>query len=75
LGRQILLENVSSYMQFSASTMTEWEFVAGVAAESGCGILLDLNNVYVGAHNHEFDSHHYLEGIPRHIVQEFHLAA
>jgi len=74
LGRQILLENVSSYMQFSASTMTEWEFVAGVAAESGCGILLDLNNVYVAAHNHEFDSHHYLEGIPRHIVQEFHLA-
>jgi uncharacterized protein len=74
LGRQILLENVSSYMQFSASTMTEWEFVAGVAAESGCGILLDLNNVHVAAHNHEFDSHHYLEGIPRHIVQEFHLA-
>jgi len=74
LGRQILLENVSSYLQFSASAMTEWEFVAGVAAESGCGILLDLNNVYVAAHNHGFDSHDYLEGIPRHIVQEFHLA-
>jgi len=74
LGRQILLENVSSYLQFSASTMSEWQFVAGVAAESGCGILLDLNNVYVAAHNHEFDSREYLEGIPRHIVQEFHLA-
>ena len=74
LGRQILLENVSSYLQFSASTIPEWEFVAGVAAESGCGILLDLNNVYVAAHNHEFDSREYLEGIPRRIVQEFHLA-
>jgi uncharacterized protein len=74
LGRQILLENVSSYLQFSASTMSEWDFVAGVAAESGCGILLDLNNVYVAAHNHEFDGHEYLEGIPRHIVKEFHLA-
>jgi len=74
LGRQILLENVSSYLQFSASTMAEWEFVAGVAAESGCGILLDLNNVYVAAHNHEFDSREYLDGIPQHIVQEFHLA-
>ena len=74
LGRQILLENVSSYLQFSASTMPEWEFVAGVAAESGCGILLDLNNVHVAAHNHEFDGREYLEGIPQHIVQEFHLA-
>src|SRR5882672_7037069 len=74
LGRQILLENVSSYLQFSASTIPEWEFVAGVAAESGCGILLDLNNVYVVAHNHEFDSREYLEGILRRIVQEFHLA-
>ena len=61
--------------QFSASTMSEWDFSSRcVAAESGCGILLDLNNVYVAAHNHEFDAHEYLEGIPRHIVQEFHLA-
>jgi uncharacterized protein len=74
LGRQILLENVSSYLQFSASTMPEWEFVAGVAAESGCGILMDLNNVYVAAQNHEFDSYEYLKGIPPHSVQEFHLA-
>jgi uncharacterized protein (UPF0276 family) len=53
--------------------LPEWEFVAGVAAESGCGILLDLNNIYVAAHNHGFACHDYLQGIPRHLVQEFHL--
>jgi uncharacterized protein (UPF0276 family) len=74
LGRQILLENVSSYLQFECSTLTEWEFVTGVAAESGCGILLDLNNIYVAAHNHGFAWQDYLQGIPPHIVQEFHLA-
>lgn len=73
LGRQILLENVSSYVRFAASSMTEWEFVAGVAAESGCGILLDLNNVYVAAYNHGFACREYLRGIPTHLVQEFHL--
>src|SRR6202051_2840375 len=73
LGRQILLENVSSYLEFECSTLPEWEFVAGVAAESGCGILLDLNNIYVAAHNHGFACHDYLQGIPRHLVQEFHL--
>jgi uncharacterized protein (UPF0276 family) len=74
LGRQILLENVSSYLEYTGSTLTEWEFIAGVAAESGCGILLDLNNIYVAAHNHGFACHEYLRGIPRDIVQEFHLA-
>src|SRR5882757_2829686 len=74
LGRQILLENVSSYLEYTSSTLTEWEFIAGVAAESGCGILLDLNNIYVAAHNHGFACHEYLQGIPRDIVQEFHLA-
>ncbi len=74
LGRQILLENVSSYLQFKDSAMREWEFVAGIAAESGCGILLDLNNIYVSAHNHGFDCAEYLKGIPRRLVQEFHLA-
>ena len=73
LGRQILLENVSSYLQFESSTLPEWEFVAGVAAESGCGILLDLNNIYVAAHNHGFACHDYLQGIPQQLVQEFHL--
>lgn len=74
LGRRILIENVSSYIKFTASTMTEWEFLAGVATESDCGILLDLNNIYVSAHNHGFSCHDYLRGIPRGAVQELHLA-
>jgi uncharacterized protein len=74
LGRQILVENVSSYLRFGASYLTEWQFLAGVAAEAECGILLDLNNVYVAAHNHGFECHEYLDGIPRGRVQELHLA-
>jgi uncharacterized protein (UPF0276 family) len=74
LGRQLLLENVSSYVGFAASTLREWEFVAGVAAESGCGLLLDLNNLYVAAHNHGFPWREYLQAMPTHAVQEFHLA-
>jgi uncharacterized protein (UPF0276 family) len=74
LGVRLLIENVSSYLQFEHSTLTEWDFIAGVARESGCAILLDLNNIYVAAHNHGFSSHDYLHGIPRHSVQEFHLA-
>jgi uncharacterized protein (UPF0276 family) len=74
LGRQILIENVSSYLRFSCSTMSEWEFLAGVAAESGCGILLDLNNIYVAACNHGFDPHAYLQGIDPQRVKELHLA-
>ncbi len=74
LGRQILIENVSSYLTYRCSTLPEWEFVAGVAAESGCGILLDLNNIFVAAHNHGFACDAYLEGIPVGAVQEFHLA-
>jgi uncharacterized protein (UPF0276 family) len=74
LGRQILIENVSSYLEFGASSLPEWEFVAGVAAESGCGILLDINNIYVAANNHGFECRDYLQGIPRGAVQELHLA-
>jgi uncharacterized protein (UPF0276 family) len=74
LGRQILIENVSSYLTYRCSTMPEWEFVAGVAAESGCGILLDLNNIFVAGHNHGFSGDEYLEGIPIGAVREFHLA-
>jgi uncharacterized protein (UPF0276 family) len=74
LGRQILIENVSSYVEFEASTLTEWDFLAAVAAESGCGILLDLNNIYVAAHNHGFSAEEYLRAIPQAAVQEFHLA-
>ncbi|HEU4626073.1 MAG TPA: DUF692 domain-containing protein [Steroidobacteraceae bacterium] len=74
LGRGILIENVSSYLQFASSTLTEWDFLAALARESGCGLLLDVNNVYVSAANHGFDPLTYLNGIPRHAVREIHLA-
>ncbi len=74
LGRQILLENVSSYLTFSASTLTEWDFLAEVATRADCGILLDVNNVYVSARNHGFDAEAYLKGIPVERVGQFHLA-
>lgn len=74
LGRQVMLENVSSYLTFKTSTMTEWEFLAQVATRADCGILLDINNVYVSARNHGFDAHAYLNGIPVERVGQFHLA-
>lgn len=74
LGRRILLENVSSYLEFTGSEMAEWEFVSELAFESGSGILLDLNNIYVASRNHGFDPYDYVERIPRHAVGEFHLA-
>src|ERR1700730_4988455 len=74
LGRQILIENVSSYLQFECSRMPEWEFVAAVAAESGGGILLDLNNIYVAARNHGFEAQRYLDAMDPRAVQEIHLA-
>ena len=74
LGTQILIENVSSYVQFNQSDMMEWEFITEVAKRSGCGILLDVNNVYVNACNHGFDPTTYLQYIPRHLVREIHLA-
>ena len=74
LGRQILVENVSSYLEFNASSIPEWAFVAEVARRSGCGILLDVNNIYVSAANHGFDALRYLDGIPAAAVQEIHLA-
>ncbi|MFL6603509.1 MAG: DUF692 domain-containing protein [Steroidobacteraceae bacterium] len=74
LGRQILIENVSSYVQFTCSHIPEWEFLTSLATESGCGILLDVNNVYVSARNHGFDAHAYLNAVPRSAVKEIHLA-
>jgi uncharacterized protein len=74
LQRQILVENVSSYLEFSDSCMPEWEFLAEVAARTGCGILLDVNNVYVSSVNHGFDPLRYLDAMPVHAVQEIHLA-
>jgi uncharacterized protein len=74
LGRQILIENVSSYLGFHHSTMTEWEFLSAISQEADCGILLDVNNVYVSAFNRGFDPHEYLDGLPRDRVGQFHLA-
>lgn len=74
LGRQILLENVSSYLTFMHSEMTEWEFLSEVARCADCGILLDVNNVYVSATNHQFDAREYLNGVPASRVGQLHLA-
>ncbi len=74
LGRRILLENVSAYVTYQHSTMPEWDFLVAVAERSSCGILLDLNNIYVNAYNHQFDPHEYLRRIPGELVGQFHLA-
>jgi len=74
LGRRILLENVSSYLAFNDSRMTEWEFLSAVAEQSDCLILLDVNNVYVSSVNHEFDPLAYLNSLPVNRVQQIHLA-
>jgi hypothetical protein len=74
LGRQILVENVSSYLAYSHSAVPEWEFVAEVSRRTGCGILLDINNIHVSAINHGFPAIEYLAGIPSAAVQELHLA-
>jgi len=74
LGRRILVENVSSYVAFAHSTMPEWEFLAAVARRADCGILLDVNNVFVSAVNHGFDAYEYLAGIPLDRVGQIHLA-
>jgi uncharacterized protein len=74
LDRQILLENVSSYMAFKEDELTEWEFLSEVARRADCGILLDVNNIYVSARNHGFDPLAYLRGVPVDRVRQFHLA-
>lgn len=73
LQRQILIENISSYVQFHDSSIPEWEFLTEVANQSGCGILLDVNNVYVSSSNLDFDPHTYISAIPGKLVQEIHL--
>ncbi len=74
LRRPILVENVSSYLEFAESTLPEWEFVAEVARRAGCALVLDVNNIHVNAMNHGFDARAYLEAIPRDAVGEIHLA-
>jgi len=74
LKRQILIENVSSYMSYQISEMQEWEFLTEVVSLAGCGLLLDVNNIYVSAMNHGFDPYEYLQAIPHSVVKEIHLA-
>jgi uncharacterized protein (UPF0276 family) len=74
LGRQILIENISRYLDYKHTTIAEWDFLAAAARQSDCGILLDVNNIYVNAVNHGFDALTYLRAIPRDLVQEIHLA-
>jgi uncharacterized protein (UPF0276 family) len=74
LGRELVLENVSSYVEFAHSTMTEWDFIAELAKRTGCGLLLDVNNIYVSAFNHGFDAQDFLAGIPKDRVRQIHLA-
>ena len=74
LERPLVLENPSSYITFARSTMPEWEFLARLADETGCGLLLDVNNVYVSSVNHDFDPVEYIERVPRERVVQFHLA-
>jgi len=74
LGRRILVENVSSYVTFTHSTMPEWTFVGAIAEAADCGILLDVNNIYVSAMNHGFAPSDYLAGLPPERIGQMHLA-
>jgi len=74
LQQQLLVENVTSYLQFTHSTIPEPEFIAALVARAGCGILLDVNNIYVNAVNHGTDAPGYIDAIPRGAVKEIHLA-
>jgi len=74
LGRRLLLENVSSYVEYRESTLTEWDFLSEVATRADAGILLDLNNLFVNATNHGFDAAQYLRALPKNRVQQIHLA-
>jgi uncharacterized protein (UPF0276 family) len=74
LERTVLIENVSSYMEFTCSRLSEWEFLSAVAEEANCAILLDINNIFVNAFNHGFDAVRYLDSVPAGRVAQFHLA-
>ena len=74
LGRQILIENPSSYVEFQHSEMSEWEFVREMALGADCLLLLDINNIFVTSHNHDFDAEDYLNAMPVDRVQQIHLA-
>lgn len=71
---RLVLENVSSYLTYTSSTMTEWDFLSAIVTEADCGILLDVNNIYVSSFNHRFDPIAYVDGVPHHRIVQFHLA-
>jgi uncharacterized protein (UPF0276 family) len=74
LERPLVLENPSSYLEFKESTITEWDFLSELARETGCGLLLDVNNVYVSGYNHGFDPDHYIRSMAHDAVVQIHLA-
>jgi hypothetical protein len=74
LGRRILIENVSSYLTYQQSEMTEWDFIAEILNRADCYMLLDVNNIYVSAKNHEFDPLEYLNTLPSERIYQIHLA-
>jgi uncharacterized protein (UPF0276 family) len=74
LGRRILLENASSYIDYAASQMPEWQFLDALACRTGCGILLDVNNIHVSCTNHGWDPYAYIDGVAPERVGQFHLA-
>jgi uncharacterized protein (UPF0276 family) len=74
LGRRILLENPSTYMQLAGAEMSEWDFLAQLSRRADCGLLLDVNNVFVSAHNHGFDARAYIQALPPERIGQIHLA-
>lgn len=74
LGRQLLIENVSSYITYQEDEISEWDFISAVTEAADCHILLDINNVYVSARNHGFDATEYLQAMPTDRVRQLHLA-
>jgi hypothetical protein len=74
LERPLVLENPSSYVEFQSTTMSEWEFLSRLAQDADCGLLLDVNNVFVSAYNHSFDASEYIAALPADRVVQYHLA-
>lgn len=74
LERPVVLENPSTYLEFADSTWTEWDFLVTLSKEADCGLLIDVNNVYVSAFNHNFDPKNYIDAIPHDRVVQHHLA-
>jgi uncharacterized protein (UPF0276 family) len=74
LRRRVLVENPSSYVSYAHAAIPEWQFMAAIAARTGCGLLCDVNNIVVAAHNHGFDPYQYLAALPARAVGELHVA-